>query len=151
MKKVTAENRRDETSVCGPVADGFAVEEVFGGALVRAADHGFEAGALLARYQTQTTARRTCQNCPEGVFGLAQFASLIEHEERTRLHLLRDPDFQKVQLGYHRPPLFVTVVSRSRPALAVPMLCSVLSRAADFPPRSGLQRNFELHQLWCKG
>src|SRR5580765_7638868 len=77
-------------------ADLFFFEDVLGRAGLGAADHGLEAGALLACDESERAAAGAGEDGPVGVVGVADDAAgLFEQKEGAGLHLLRNPFFEK--------------------------------------------------------
>lgn len=102
MGLLTSEDGR--FSVGGAISNVLAFEKVLSGTLFGAADHGFEAGALLTGDETEASAGGTGEDCPEGIICFSRFFLVFEQEQGAGLHLFRYPHFEKIQLRYHVGP-----------------------------------------------
>src|SRR6266498_5681619 len=81
-----------------PGNDFVSLDVELGGANVRAADYGDDAGHLLAGDQAEDGAQRACQHRPVWVSVLAVLARVVEHKQRSGTHLLGDPVREIVDL-----------------------------------------------------
>lgn len=128
------------------VTDRLVGEIVFGGACLRSADHRLQPSTLLTRNQPQRAACWTRKHSPVRVICATKIPSLFEEKQRTRLHLLRDPLFQKTQLSDHRYPFRDCSFLRDdfiRVRHVKPRLCDCYT----YSPPCGGQTG--LHYLWC--
>jgi hypothetical protein len=79
--------------------DALAIQRVFCRAKVAAADHGLAAAQLASRDEPQGAAPWTGHNGYEWVLRMAQLGLVFQHENRSGIHSLGDPFFQKLQVG----------------------------------------------------
>src|SRR3954471_9256295 len=70
-------------------------------ALIGATDHRQQSRYLPPRDEPQRSAFRAREHRPIRVVVVANVARVLEHEHRTRLHLLRDPLRQYIQFLDH--------------------------------------------------
>src|ERR1700761_8380805 len=85
--------------------DLFVTDEELCGAPLRSADDGNEPTYLLARDQSQLSARRTRQHSPVRIFLLADLSGIFQDKNGSRLHLFGDPFAQNAQFSDHVPSL----------------------------------------------
>src|SRR5205085_1855279 len=83
--------------------DLFVLDEELRRTAIGPADHRDQPHHLLARDQSQRGALRTRKNGPVWVFVLAHVTGILQHEQRPRPHLLRDPFAQDVEFRDHLP------------------------------------------------
>ena len=66
---------------------------------VAAADHRLTAAELAARDEPQRSASRARHDGNEGVLRMTQFGLVFQDKNRSRVHFLGNPFFQKLQIG----------------------------------------------------
>ncbi len=81
------------------VTDVLAFEAVLGRTNVAAADHRLSGVELAARDQPHCPAARTRHDGHIRILRMAQFGLVLQHENRSRVHLFGDPLFKEMQVG----------------------------------------------------
>jgi hypothetical protein len=91
------------------------MDEELGRTARRATDDRQQPGDLLARNQAQCSALGTRQHGPKRIVSFTDTACVLQHEDRARQHLFRNPLAQDVQFSL--PPLGPTYVEPNFPAI----------------------------------
>jgi hypothetical protein len=133
-------------SACQSITNRLILKKIFRGTLRRAADHRLQTCALLPCNQPQRATRRTREDCPVRILRLTQLPRLLQEKQRARLHLFRDPYFQKVQLLYHAC-LFIPTVVFARD----PRSCADTAYRLRKRPPQWFVLHVRMHYFWCKG